>query len=194
MRKIHLKFSDSSHYLKRFDNKKRFQVLVALGSKTYYFSNKQKCERFINQFNKYVTDSYKFFLQIYADVNSCFSALFPFSSYHQTYKLKEIIKSILDVFDLALTDEVRRDNTVLINWLFYLESQLLTACNILKSIARNSRNQTEQTKVSNLITSVKMYSDCFYGNYKKFEYKGSVSSSECEIISLYNPLQLVMNF
>lgn len=194
MRKIHLEFSDSSHYLKRFDSQKRFQILVALGSKTYYFSNKQKCERFINQFNKYVTDSYKFFLQIYADLNSSFSALFPFTGYHQTFKLKEIFKSILDVFDLAFTDNVSRNNTALINWFFWLETQLLNACNLLKSIARNSRNQTEQTRVSNLITSVKMYSDSFYINYKKFEYKGSVSSSECQIINLYNPLQLVINF
>lgn len=186
--------SDQADYLKRVNKSKRFEILVALGEKTYHFSNREKCLRFLTQLNNYVTDCYKFYLKIYADINTSFSALFPFIPNYQTFKIKECFKSLIDVYDLAFSDRPNRSNTVLINWVFWIEENLSKVCKILKKLARKSRNQSEFSKLQIIQNTIELHAESFYKKYKNFEYKGSVNSSECKVISLYNPLQLVINF
>jgi len=194
MRKIHLRLYDQADYLKRVNKSKRFEILVSIGSKTYHFSNRQKCERFLSQLNNYITDCYKFFLQVYADLNTSFSALFPYCPNYQTYKIKDTFRMVLDTFDMAFSDSHIRDNSVLINWVFWLESNLLKVCKILKKIARKSRNQCEFARLQMIQNTIFLHTDNFYKRYKNFEYTGQVNSSECEVLNLYNPLQLVINF
>lgn len=196
MRKIHFHLHEdyTCSKIRVVDPKKRYGLLIALNSKTYYFSNKQKAERFLNQFSNFVTDSYKYYLQEYSVVNSSFIALFPHCSYVDTYKIREIISSLLDVFDRAFTSNVLRDNTVLINWCFYISENLIKVCQKLANVARSSRNQSEFTRIKNVQTSIRLYSKSFFDKYKDFEYKGKVSATDCEIIQLYSPLQLALNF
>lgn len=193
-RKIHLNFVDQTTILKRVQKEKRFAVLVSMGSKTYYFSNKQHAERFVKKFSNYVTNTYEFYLEIHSDILKTFNTLFAYVPGHIIYKIRNANDSIYKVLDMAFSEFAIRDNTTLINWLFWLENNLVMMCKELRFVARKTRNQSEYNRVNFILHTLQLHSDSFFNKYKNFEYRGQKDSSECETINLYNPLQLVINF
>jgi len=194
MRKLHFSVWDSSEFHTRVKKSERYSILIVYGELQFKFSNKQKAERFIHQYERLIIDSFQFYGLQVPKLTESYYLLLPQLSYFSTREVRESLRFSIDIVDKVFCSFSHYNATAIVYWSIMMCDELLKATDILLKGAKKSRyNQSELIKLRQVKYVLKSYQDTFFDQYKNYRYKGSTLDSGCKVIQLYDKLQYALN-
>lgn len=195
MRKLHFSIWDKSEYFRKYKKDERYSILIVYGEIKFKFSNRQKAERFVKQFEKVVIESFQFYGSQVPTLSGSYFLLLPQLSYFASRDVRESLKYSLDIVDKVFNSFSRYDASAVVHWSMLMYEELVKCCDILLEGARKSRyNQSELIKIRHVKSILLSHEASFFDRYKHYQYRGSNIEPDCKVIQLYDKLQYALNF
>lgn len=194
MRKIHLSVYDVAQLFGRYDKKERYSILIVFGEHQFVFSNKQKAERFLKRYQRFLSESFQFYSMQIPKLLEFYFAMLPVIHQFDSRIITEKFEFALKIIDKVFTTFEMYDSTIIIHWSIMLSDELLKLCKMLIRVGKRARHyQSDLMKIRQLKFVIESYQNSFFDNYKNSEFKCHQDSFDGKIIHMYDPLKLALN-